>query len=268
MSKKLAVFVIHGMGSQSPGFADEMIDELSDRILKSGNNPDEIAWKPVFWADILEAKQRNYLRAAKRMGDMDFITLRKFMITAFGDASAYQKVPSTANTTYEKIHDRVASAISSTYTNDLGSSPKPMIFLTHSLGGHIMSNYVWDTVKTNDSQLSKFERMGYLAGIVTFGCNIPFFTFAYDKVVPIKFPPTNLPQPLKSKAKWFNYYDPDDVLGYPLQPINADYKKVVSKDVPINVGGILSSWNPMSHAKYWTDNDFTKPVSKFLSGFL
>lgn len=69
-------------------------------------------------------------------------------------------------------------------------------------------------------------------------------------------------------AKWLNYYDPDDVLGYPLKPINAEYRKVVSKDIAINTGGILTSWNPMAHNGYWTDNDFTKPVAKYIGQFV
>ena len=58
------------------------------------------------------------------------------------------------------------------------------------------------------------------------------------------------------------------MLGYPLKPVNPAYRKVITKDIPINVGGILSSWNPMSHSQYWIDNDFTKPVAKFLTRFL
>ena len=110
--------------------------------------------------------------------------------------------------------------------------------------------------------------MEKLAGIVTFGCNIPLFTFAYEDVVPIEFPPSTLPQYLKKKAKWMNYYDPDDVLAYPLKAINPAYNAVVKKDIPINVGGIFSSWNPLSHSDYWTDNSFTKPVAKLVSSFL
>ena len=114
------------------------------------------------------------------------------MLTSFGDASAYQKVVSTKNSTYEDIHDRVREAIGKVYVS-LGSQPRPMIVLAHSLGGHIMSNYIWDMKKVEDPSLNEFERMERLAGIVTFGCNIPFFTFAYKEVVPIEFPHGNLP---------------------------------------------------------------------------
>jgi hypothetical protein len=268
MTIELAVVVIHGMGSQSPDYADDMIDELNQRVSDSGKDAEAIAWQTIYWDDILQGRQLKYFRDAKRSGDLDFISLRKFMLTAFGDASAYQKVDSDANTVYEEIHRRVEDVIHNLYVSDLASQPKPLIVLAHSLGGHIMSNYIWDVQHADNPPANAFERMDYLAGIVTFGCNIPLFTFAYEKVVPIAFPPLNLPGPLKKKAKWFNFYDPDDVLGYPLKAINPDYRKVVARDIPINVGGILTSWNPMSHNKYWTDDDFTKPVVNFISKFL
>lgn len=268
MSAELAVVVIHGMGSQSPGFAEDMVTELNDRVSDLKKDPGAIAWRPIFWAHSLEERELRYFRNAKRTGDLDFIRLRKFLLTAFGDASAYQKVESEANTTYEEIHDLIGKGIASLYTTQLGSKPKPLIVIAHSLGGHIMSNYIWDMQKSSNAKLSPFERMKWLSGIVTFGCNIPLFTFAYEKVEPIVFPPQSLRPDLKKKAKWLNFYDPDDVLGYPLKPINSDYRNVVTKDIPINVGGILSSWNPAAHSKYWTDNDFTKPVAKFIARFL
>jgi hypothetical protein len=143
-----------------------------------------------------------------------------------------------------------------------------MVAMAHSLGAHMMSNYIWDAQKSGHHGMAPFEAMDFLAGLVTFGCNIPLFTFAYSKVVPIEFPPVGLPDHLKAKAKWLNFYDPDDVLGYPLRPINTAYRQVVTADIPINVGGVTASWNPMSHTAYWVDNDFTGPVSEFLASFL
>ena len=134
-----------------------------------------------------------------------------------------------------------------------------------------MSNYIWDIQQASRQSLagmSRFEKMETFSGMITFGCNIPLFTFAYDEVIPIEFPPNALPNDLRRKAKWLNFYDPDDILGYPLKPINPAYRRVVSRDITVNVGGILSSWNPASHTKYWTDNDFTKPAAEFVGRFL
>ena len=142
--------------------------------------------------------------------------------------------------------------------------------MAHSLGSIIMSNYVWDIQKGlfNTSGMSAFEKMETLAGIITFGSPLPMFTFAYDPVDAIEFPPAGLSAALKRKAKWLNFFDSDDVLAYPLKQVSPSYEQAVTEDLEINVGGILSSWNPLSHTKYWTDNDFTKPVSRYLAGFI
>ncbi len=164
---------------------------------------------------------------------------------------------------------------------------KPLVVIAHSLGAQIISNYIWDRQAEANATRRKrgmnrygrtdFERMKTLAGIVTFGCNIPLFSLAYDKIVSIEFPPKALVQhfpnktaaaKLRKAAQWLNFYDPDDVLGYPLQPLSESYAKTVSEDKPINAGGMFSSWNPLSHSEYWTDNDFTKPVATMLSNLL
>jgi hypothetical protein len=254
MAAKLGIVVIHGMGSQTSTFADEMIEEINMRVDDLGKNREDIAWKPIFWANILAGRQSEYLRDAKSGNDLDYIGLRKFMLSAFGDASAYQKVGGGADNTYGKIHKRIETNVRSLYQTGLQSKSKPLLVMAHSLGGHIMSNYIWDMQHSQNNPASPFERMESLAGMITFGCNIPLFTFAYGKVVPIEFPPKTLPAGLKRKAKWLNYYDPDDVLAYPLRAINTAYKNTVTKDIAINVGGLLSSWNPLCHSEYWTDN--------------
>jgi len=119
MATKLGVLVIHGMGSQDPDFAEEMIEELNDRVGDLGKDPETIAWKPVYRVNILKGRQSEYLRNAKRVGDLNYIALRKFMLSAFGDASAYQEVQSVDNTTYEQIHKRVARDIKSLYVTGL-----------------------------------------------------------------------------------------------------------------------------------------------------
>ena len=268
MAKKLAIAVIHGMGWQSPDFAREMTDELNEWVADSGKDPDEIAWKPIFWANIVEPRQKAYLKKANANDELDYMALRRFVISSLGDVSAYQVVKSTHNTTYELIHDRVRERISELDGELDSSDTTPLIVMAHSLGGHIMSNYIWDIQKKPKPGMRPFERMETLAGMVTFGCNIPLFTMAYTNVTPIKFPARQFPPAIRKKARWLNYFDPDDILGYPLKPINAAYGRVVSEDISINVGGLFSSWNPTSHTKYWTDNDFTRPVAEFIAKFL
>ena len=158
MSKELGVLIIHGMGSQTEDYADAMTKELSSRIDDRGKDSDQVAWKPVYWADVLESKQLRYLRDARRGGDLDFIKLRRFIITAIGDASAYRKVEKKTQTTYDEIHKRIEDNVRELYEKDLEAKDKPLVVLAHSLGGHIMSNYIWDRQTSQNSKMSAFEK--------------------------------------------------------------------------------------------------------------
>jgi hypothetical protein len=282
---KLAVVAIHGMGSQQPGYSNDLFNELR-RLL--GPDHLSVVWKEVYWADLTEARQQKYLADARAAQELDQNRIRNFVVSALGDAVAYQRVlPWETEEEYEKakevgtyylIHERIAGVINELYNQDLGGKSVPLVVLAHSLGGHIFTNYYWDVrhpsaksyrVETlKDEQIAYFERLDWLAGLVTFGCNIPLFTFALDRVVPIDFPPKRLPDRYRQEARWLNMFDPDDVLGYPLRPLNAAYAKVVSEDIAIDVGNAFIGWTPVSHTQYWTDNDFTHRVAEFLKKIL
>lgn len=268
MAQDIAIVVIHGMGNQDRNFSHPMRDEINDRL--GAETAARVSWGEIYWADVLAARQRDYFRRAKNSNELDLVSLRRFVIEAFGDASAYRKTDDRRDTAYEDIHQKVDAIVEE--LDDPEQPRKPLIVMAHSLGGHIMSNYIYDMQKRQSPPrtISDFRQMRTLAGMITFGCNIPLFTFAYEKthIKPIRFPGSKLSAANKDRARWLNFFDPDDVLGYPLKPINKAYRDVVDRDIAINVGGVVSNWNPMSHAKYWTDNDFTKPVTRFLRSLL
>lgn len=267
---KVAVLIIHGMGSQNKYFAYPTIVEINNRVKKYGKNPNDIVWKPVYWANIIEPRQKKFMDTIVNHKDnnIDLIKLRRFVVSALGDATAYQNIKGKKSSTYTEINKHVKACIKDLYDSDLGKQPCPLVVMAHSLGGHIMSSYIWDIQQKPLASLSDFENMKYLSGMVTFGCNIPLFSFAYktSDLRPINFPGTNLSPTEKTKAAWLNFYDPDDILGYPLSQINSRFKFIIDKH--INSGGLLTSWNPMSHNSYWTDNDLTKPAAKLIAEFM
>jgi len=165
------------------------------------------------------------------------------------------------------VHARIQEQLSGLYHGPLSERPLPLVLMAHSFGGHILSNYVWDSQQTPDSKLSAFERMHWLAGFITFGCNIPLFTFAVDKPVPIRVPATRLPARFKEKARWLNFYDPDDVLGWPLKPVSPAYARAVDADIRLQVGAAVSGWTPAAHLLYWRDRRFARHVAEFLTTF-
>jgi hypothetical protein len=147
----------------------------------------------------------------------------------------------------------------------------PLVVMAHSLGCTIVSNYLWDAQHRRYARGAEggFARGRTLAGLITFGCNLPLFTLAHEPadIQPIQFPgpgaracfPGRTEEELRSACRWLNFYDPDDILGYPLRPINRAYAETVSADLAIDTGTLFGA-----HSDYWTDNDFTRPVARYL----
>lgn len=167
--------------------------------------------------------------------------------------------------------------------------------MTQSLGCQVLSNYIYDGQKHGSggqvdagiwrdrdhtrAALGGLDEAAMLARLrflraetcmawVSTGCNIPIFVAAHKtmNIKPIQRPNGS---PI---FKWLNIYDPDDVLGWPLQPLSPQYRELV-EDRAINAGQgatgwILKSWNPMSHTAYWTGEDVVKPLADLLRGLL
>ncbi|MEE9269923.1 MAG: hypothetical protein V3V49_06645 [Candidatus Krumholzibacteria bacterium] len=276
MAYKLGVLVVHGMGSQKPDFAEPMKRGLEKCIAARGVDPAGIYWEPVFWAKLLGDKQQKLWRRLSRNRRFRYRKIREFVVAAMGDAVAYQQSPTRPRSVYTDIHNLVLAHLRK-MRRRLGNADLPLVILAHSLGSVIVSDYIWDRQKKYKPRLygrTALERMETLALLITFGSTLPLFSMAYYPVVSIAFPPPGVRRffppgttaaEIRRVAKWLNYYDRDDVMGYPLKPTSPSYNKNVTRDRQVNVGGIFSSWNPLSHTAYWTDKDFCKPVGKAIT---
>lgn len=263
MAPKVGVFVIHGIGVQESDYADEFVDEMKGRLKNLGVKTGDVKWESAYWANLLNDQEVELWNRVSQSHDLDWVTVRQFFINVFADAIAYQRRPHHPNDMYLEIHKRVHSHLVK-LRSALGGVDRPLVIVAHSLGSVIMSNYIWDEQTDKGLGANPFERMETLSGLITFGSNIPLFTLALPKVESIEFPPAALPASLKLKAKWLNFFDGDDVLGYPLRGLSASYQKAVTADIQINVGSLFTSWNPVSHVEYWTDDDFTEPMADLI----
>lgn len=275
--KKIAVAVIHGIGEQKPDFAGELIIGLREQFVKQDRkrlSGAELVIKPVYWAPVLQQAENSLWQAMLKGGELDFISLRRFMVNFAADAIAYQ--PSrTKREVYDRVHGVLAQAL-----NELAAEAgekAPLCIIAHSLGTVIASNYIYDlqapprkklipeTVK-DASGATPLEKGETLALLYTLGSPIAIWSLRYDGFgVPVKVPDPRLKKHHPNIAgEWINFYDRDDVIGYPLKSLNPLYKQAVKKDAEINAGGLLSSWNPLSHLGYLTDQDALKPMAEGL----
>lgn len=259
--------VAHGMGDQKPDFAADFIQRLRKRVAELRFDPDDIAFQPLYWADLTEGTQKKYMSAASAASKLENRGARAFVVSAFGDATAYQRV--RGGGVYEEVRRRVRETVGLLY-EQVQRDDVPLIVVAHSLGGHIASNYIWDIQNPEavDEGLSPFERFKTHAGMVTFGCNIPLFTFAYKELIPIKFPGGELSEDVRVAARWLNFFDRHDVLGWPLKPLSEEYRKVVSEDIEIKAGSNLPVLSLKSHSEYWKSKNLVSPTAALLCSVL
>ena len=212
---------------------------------------------------------------------MRWDAFRKFVLYGFGDAAALEAHKDSNSSVYTEVQIRIAKGIFNTCVNN---GVNKIVMLAQSLGGQVISNYLWDaqkhrngeTVKigiwkapdkfANDITSSSLSTLsdddkyvisgGQIRYLNTTGCNIPIFTAGQNEIVPINKPTDNF--------IWNNCYDKDDILGWPLKELYGDIASFL-EDYPINAGKgflnwLLKSWNPLSRNEYWEDDQVVGPL--------
>jgi hypothetical protein len=274
----VAVAIVHGVGKQRPDFADELkaklIEQFVERLPGKVPNPHtQLVIEPIHWAPAIQEEEELLWKRLNRAGNLDFIKLRQFMVEFGADALAYQPLP-RERAIYEAIHSVVARGLRN--LAEQAGADAPLCVIAHSLGTVISSNYLYDLQKGFDflpesvqeyHSQTPLEMGETLAFFYTLGSPIALWSLRYsDFGVPIAVPSSDLAKYHPNlNGEWINFYDADDVIGFPLRPLNAAYRKMVTKDVQVNVGSFLVSWSPLSHMQYWTDNDVIEPIATSLA---
>ncbi|RWZ60648.1 chemotaxis protein [Halobacillus fulvus] len=274
MTKKVAVLILHGIGSQVATFADEMIKELEERFAEATESSarDHISFAPVLWASVFAEDQTELWNRLKQRADLDYMTLRKFTVDFLADAIAYQPSSSKDNN-YDKVHAELAQGIQK--LEEEAGPDAPLCVICHSLGTVIASNYLYDLqVKKevgartrsllSDSPLSRGETFTHF---YTMGSPIALWSLRFkDFGLPIAVPSPKYQDYYSSvKGEWINFFDRDDILAYPLKGINEKYNQAVTEDVEVRAGGPVIGWTPVAHIGY-SDNELV--LKRIASGIV
>ena len=263
--KDIALITIHGMGKEKPNYYFDLEHALKRRM---GSDWSRVSFKKVQYAGLLQKPQDALWRKMVRSddNDLDATKLRKFFLFGFGDAATLEYSAQRNKKKYIEVQTEIQNKLKDAYLELGKDKTKTVIIIAQSLGGQIISNYLWDAERSlnifantgGSSNELDFLKLKSLQNLVTTGCNIPLFISGLSVRECFKKPHT--------KFTWDNYYDPDDVLGWPLRQLGTTFNKV--KDHHINSGGLFTSWNPFSHGKYWSDNDVIRPLVNILMNHL
>lgn len=275
--KKTGVAIIHGMGNQNRDFADKFIKEIKTAYenTEEGNyRSTDIYFKPVFWADVLNDEERKMWKNLN-LDNLDFRDFRKFIVNYLGDAIAYQKMYDLKKakirkdiSVYYKVQTIISDCLKDIDKNTVSGSP--LVMIGHSLGTVMLMNYIFDSQKSAvRKKLNEWEDKcdtDNLAGL--FLCGSPFALWSLRKKdfgEPIKFPGRSISVQMKKRSKWYNIYDPDDILAYPLKNLNTSYKSIsYLEDKVIETDGLLTGGTPLSHSAYFKTDAVVSLAAEFL----
>lgn len=257
--KELALITIHGMGKEKPDYYMELESGLKKAL---GHDWSRISFKNVQYAKILQDPQKKLWRDMKReeSNDLDCTKLRKFFLYGFGDAGSIEYSGRKDKVKYIDVQKSIQSELQSAFIELGQDKSKPVVIIAHSLGCQVISNYLWDAEHGHNlfdgapalpADELEFVKLKSLKNLITTGCNIPLFISGIENRECFSKP--------NPSFKWDNYYDADDVLGWPLRQLGPSYRIVNDHD--INSGGLFTSWNPLSHNKYWGDRDVIRPLA-------
>ena len=302
MPQNVAVVFVHGIFARAIQYSLPMQKQLLGLFPRELRR--YVNFEEVFWAGPVRGRQAAYMRNARNDADIVENRLRDFFIQGLGDAAAYQKTSKRENSIYYQVHDEISKTLKR--FDDRLHSNTPLVLIGHSLGSHIISTYVWDVNKlkqrsADDVQhepedvrdlyeelrnASAFCRLDTLAGLVTFGSNIPLFTFTFGtaRVYPLTlaphtaeggalkpaFPGVRLPAGLQDGAQWLNFYSRRDVLGYPLKPLNEHFNAEPRiQDICVRsestASRLLPYWsNYSAHVGYWKNPTVLKRTAELI----
>ena len=293
MSTKIAIAIAHGIcvgnefdNKESSKYTDGMALALKFKLAElagqSGGEDQKLEWADsklaiaaVNWTPVLKEERENlYQKLGVEKLD-SFFGLREFIFQAIADSLTYQVTQSNSDDFwgYNSIHRCFADTLNDLAKEERAGSDAPLYIISHSLGTVITSNYIYD-LETQKTQIkigdTPLERGETLTSVYTLASQIPFWSLRYPNFDrPIVVPSEKLPQYYPDlEGEWINFFNKSDIMGYPLKSLNKAYSDAVSEDKEVNAGGLLESWNPLSHCSYWTDKDVVNTIASSLYNIL
>lgn len=280
----VVLITVHGMGETPRDYADDLAARVRGHIGTPFAGRVDV--RPVFYQGILKPNEQEVWRRVAAGSAVRYDRLRQFLLFGFGDAAGLENRKEESGSVYELAQMEIAKTLlDACAAHGPGT---PVVLMAHSLGCQVLSSYIYDAQKARGGMpvdagvwkdidhwsrtlqgrvLTEAERAflacGTARGWVTTGCNIPIFVAAHKEmtIIPIDAP--------RDGFKWLNLYDPDDVLGWPLQPLSAGYRQLV-EDRAVDAGygmmdWLLRSWNPLSHSSYWRDRQVIAALADMLT---
>lgn len=253
---QIGVLTLHGVGSQRQG--SNFDAKLRAALQEQAGDKVKIFVRAVYYDGEARNRQAELWEEFDSLEDrfpasLDQKIIRRLMLATVGDALAYANNPNDKNSYYRRAHNEVRNAVDDLEA-EIGDG-SPVVVVAHSLGCKIVFDYLCD-VQTGQGAWegktppSEFQRLANLRLLITTGCNLPFFESAVPETKQRFFGQNE-------EFRWVNFYDRDDLLGWPLRPLGGRFAEVVEDEERNNIGSLLTS-----HIKYWKNEELNEEIAE------
>lgn len=252
----IGVLTLHGVGSHREG--SDFDAKLREKLQEKAGERTRVVVKTVYYHGESRIRQAKIWKKYDRLEDgnpssLDQKILRRIMLVTLGDALAYANNPTDKNSFYRSAHERVRDAVDQLEA-ELGDSG-PVAVVAHSLGCKVVFDYICDAqagqgIWEGKQPPNEFQKLANLRVLITTGCNLPFFESAMPEAEQ-KFFRVN------KDFQWINFYDRDDLLGWPLRPLGGRFKEIVQDQERNRIGSTLTS-----HVKYWGHDELNEEIAR------
>ena len=283
MSQKHTLFFIHGMGDSEPlkGFESlwsELRAAYSKRPGGSRAGFDE-RFEPGFvdWHEVTKAAKVEVFRDAFHGIDPQppritsllhpVASMRTFMTFFLGDVVAY--VSENDN----NIRRSIWAAMRPRLRGD-----GPFSIIAHSLGSVIAFDFLFHLLvlgqvfpPVDEPELDPRDLQRRFQGLYTMGSPIGLFMLRNGALWrpgdPARDTPgmfSNIINPITgSDRRWLNFWDPEDIVAYPLERLFASNPDNVGR--PLSDREVTTGWDPVrAHVNYWSDEGVATAIAHAL----
>jgi hypothetical protein len=251
----IGVLTLHGVGSQHQG--SDFDAKLRRTLKETANGRAKVVVKTVYYHGESRRLQAELWRKFDRLEDEDPSSLdekiiRRLMLASVGDALAYANDPRANRSFYREAQGKLLEAIDALEA-EVGDDCSVAV-VAHSMGCKVIFDYLCDVqsgqgIWEGKGTPSKFQELANLRLLITTGCNLPFYESGS---------PTSEQRFFRTSRdfQWINFYDRDDLLGWPLRPLGGRFKELVQDEERNDIGSTLTS-----HFGYWRNDELNADIA-------
>ena len=141
--KRLAIAVIHGMGSAKQFFSVELKHRITEQYVNADENrlEDDLLFHEIHWGDLVSEQHVGALDQLDYKNELAYKGVRDLFVDYLSTTLAYRSVEGSG--LFEQVNQRIRDSLQKFASHRrIDQDQTPLVVLSHSFGSVLMSSYI------------------------------------------------------------------------------------------------------------------------------